>query len=187
MKYYIADTHFGHSNVLKFDNRPFSDVDEMDREMIYYWNETVREEDEVYIVGDFVYHNERPAEWYLSRLRGRKYLIVGNHDAKLLKDEKVMGYFEAVDKMMHVSDEGYQICVCHFPLAEWNGFYRGTLHIYGHIHNRQDEAWKFMRTRQGAYNAGCMLHGYRPVTLRELIGWADAMSAKERIPCEAGE
>ncbi len=169
MKYYIADTHFGHRNVLTFDNRPFSDVDEMDREMIRYWNGTVRAEDEVYIVGDFVYHNERPAEWYLSQLRGRKYLIIGNHDTKLLKNEKAMGYFEAVDKMMHVSDEGHQICICHFPLAEWNGFYRGALHIYGHIHNRQDETWKFMRNRQGAYNAGCMLHGYRPVTLRELI------------------
>ncbi len=90
MKYYIADTHFGHENVLAFDNRPFSDVEEMDREMIHIWNRTVGAEDEVYIVGDFAYHNKRPAEWYLARLHGRKYLVIGNHDNKLLNNENAM-------------------------------------------------------------------------------------------------
>lgn len=168
MKYYIADIHFGHKNVLTFDNRPFANVDEMDREMIRLWNMTIGAQDEVYIVGDFACRNERPAEWYLSQLQGHKYLVIGNHDGNLLRNEKAMGYFEAADKMMHVSDEGHQICICHFPLAEWNGFYRGSIHIYGHIHNRQDEAWEFMKTRSNAYNAGCMLHGYKPVTLKEL-------------------
>ncbi|MCM1101702.1 MAG: hydrolase [Acetatifactor muris] len=169
MKYYIADTHFGHGNVLAFDNRPFSNVEEMDRKMIDIWNKTVGEEDEVYIVGDFAYRNEHPEEWYLSRLHGRKYLVIGNHDTKLLNNENAMRYFAGVDKMMHVSDGEHQICVCHFPLAEWNGFHRGTMHIHGHIHNRHDATWEFMKTRERAYNAGCMLHGYRPVTLKELI------------------
>ncbi len=86
-----------------------------------------------------------------------------------------MGYFEAVDKMMHVSDDGRQICICHFPLAEWNGFYKRALHIYGHIHNKKDDTWEFMKTRMRAYNAGCMLHDYMPVKLRELINSSSAL------------
>ena len=169
MRYYIGDIHFGHKKVLDFDSRPFKDVEEMDREIIWRWNHTVGAEDEVYIVGDFAYRNERPAEWYLAQLQGHKYLIIGNHDGNLLKNEKAMSYIEGVDKMMFVADEGRKVCICHFPLAEWNGFYKGALHVYGHSHNRQDTTWEIMKSRDRAYNAGCMLHDYRPVTLSELI------------------
>lgn len=169
MNFYIGDTHFGHKSALVFDERPFADVQEMDRTMIQLWNRRVQKADHVYIVGDFAYRSELPEEWYLERLNGRKHLIIGNHDKRLLKNEKAMGYFEEVDKMLHVSDSGHQICVCHFPLAEWNGFYKGSHHIYAHIHNKMDETYAFMKTRQRAYNAGCMLHNYMPVTLGELM------------------
>lgn len=182
MNFYIADTHFGHSSVLTFDDRPFADVQEMDRVMIQLWNRRVQKNDHVYIAGDFAYRSERPEEWYLERLNGRKSLIIGNHDKRLLKNEKAMGYFEEVDKMMHVSDSGCQICICHFPLAEWNGFYKGSHHIYGHIHNRRDDTYAFMKTRERAYNAGCMLYNYAPATLRELMQYreyADAEGEKD--------
>lgn len=173
MNYYIGDTHFGHKSVITFDNRPFKNVEEMDRVIIQRWNSRVQKKDNIYIVGDFAFRSEHPEEWYLEQLKGRKYLIIGNHDNKLLKNEKAMGYFEDVDKMMHVADNGHQICICHFPLAEWNGFYKGSYHIYGHIHNSRQDTWEFMKTRQRAYNAGCMFHNYAPVTFRELMETAD--------------
>lgn len=165
---YTADLHFGHANVIAFDNRPFADVESMDKALIDCWNRRVSKEDHVYIIGDFAYHNEKKEEWYLSRLKGHKHLVVGNHDKRLLSNDTAMGYFESVDKMMHVTDNGVQICLCHFPLAEWNGYYKGHTHIYGHIHNKKDTTWEFMQTRENAYNAGCMLHGYKPVSLQEL-------------------
>lgn len=168
MFYYTADLHFGHENVIGFDGRPFADVENMDETLIYLWNQRVRNEDHVYIVGDFAYRNEKSEEWYLKQLNGHKHLIIGNHDGKLLKNSCAMSYFESVDKMMHVSDNGTQICLCHFPLAEWNGYYKGHTHIYGHIHNKKEAVWEFMQTRKNAYNAGCMLHGYAPVRLDEL-------------------
>lgn len=58
MNYYIADTHFGHENVILLDSRPFVTVDEMDREMIERWNEKVQDADDVYILGDFCYMQE---------------------------------------------------------------------------------------------------------------------------------
>lgn len=83
VKLYIADLHFGHQSVINFDNRPFDNVKEMDRVLIDSWNRRVTKEDQVYIVGDFAYRNEKTFSWYLKRLAGEKHLIVGNHDKKL--------------------------------------------------------------------------------------------------------
>lgn len=169
MNLYISDLHFGHSNVITFDHRPFCDVDEMDRVMIKCWNTRVSPDDNVYIIGDLAYRNTKPAEWYLRQLRGHKHLVRGNHDGETLANETAMSYFETVDKMMHVMDNGKQICLCHFPLAEWNGYHKGHWHIYGHIHNRRDETYEFMRTKERALNAAACLNNYTPVSLNELI------------------
>lgn len=63
MNLYISDLHFGHKNVIQFDHRPFSDVEEMDRMLIQAWNTRVYEDDHVYILGDFCYRNEREEQW----------------------------------------------------------------------------------------------------------------------------
>ena len=55
MNYYTSDLHLGHKNVIKFDNRPYSDVDEMDDCLIKNWNNKVTDNDDVYIVGDFAF------------------------------------------------------------------------------------------------------------------------------------
>ena len=90
-----------HENVIRFDHRPFDSVEEMDKALIALWNRKVNSEDLVYVVGDFAYRNEKPFDWYLRQLKGKKYLIVGNHDGKLWKDSIAMSYFEGVDKMCH--------------------------------------------------------------------------------------
>jgi calcineurin-like phosphoesterase family protein len=169
MNLYISDLHFGHKNVIQFDHRPFSDVEEMDRALIALWNGRVAPDDDVYIVGDFAFHNEKPEEWYLEQLKGRKHLVIGNHDNRLLKNEKAMSYFEMVDKMMHVVDMGNQICLCHFPIADWNGMYRGSWHIYGHIHSSTTEVYQYMKTREKALNAGCVINNYTPASFQELV------------------
>lgn len=168
-KYYISDCHFGHENVIQFDKRPFSSVEEMDLIMIKNWKERVKKEDEVYIIGDFCYRSEKGPIWYLKRLPGKKYLIIGNHDAKTLKYPGAVDYFEDVDKMMHVNDEGRQVCLCHFPIAEWNAYHRESYHIYGHIHNRLSDTCLIMRNRRNAYNAAACINSYTPSTLEEII------------------
>lgn len=169
MKYYIGDLHFGHANVIGFDNRPFSDVDEMDRVLIENWNSRITKNDQVYILGDVAFHNEKPYSWYLSQLKGQKHLIVGNHDGKLLKDSEALGYFVSVDHYLELADEGKRIILCHYPIAEWNGFYRESYHIYGHIHNNTTGVYQYMKQFDRALNAGCMINGYMPVTFVELI------------------
>lgn len=86
--FYISDTHFGHKNCIKFDNRPFETVEEMDQTLIDNWNKKVSDEDTVYIIGDFIYRSGNTFEWYLKQLKGKKILVSGNHDWQLLEDEK---------------------------------------------------------------------------------------------------
>ena len=166
---YTSDLHFGHENVIRFDNRPFRSASEMDHTLIHLWNSRVQKDDTVYILGDFAYRNARPAEWYLQQLQGKKHLLIGNHDQHLLDNSAAVSYFESIEKMRHVTDGQKHICLCHFPICEWNGYRKGHLHIYGHIHNRKDDTFQIMRSRTGALNAGCMINHYMPVTLNELI------------------
>ena len=120
VNFYISDLHFGHRNEIGFDHRPFMDRDEMDHCLIKLWNGRVQDDDNVYIVGDLCYRNDHPAEWYLRQLRGHKFLILGNHDHPILENPKALHYLEGVEKMMRIQDDDQKICLCHFPIAEWN-------------------------------------------------------------------
>ncbi len=166
---YTSDLHFGHKNVIRFDHRPFLDIDEMDHVLIELWNGRVQPDDTVYIVGDICYRNNRPVEWYLRQLKGHKILILGNHDTPILKNNAALSYLEGVEKMAHIKDGDKQICLCHFPIAEWNSFHHGSWHIYGHIHNRRDASYKYMKTLDHALNAGCMINNYTPASFNELV------------------
>jgi len=171
---YISDTHFGHYNAINFDHRPFADADEMDRCLIELWNSRVFRDDNVYILGDFAYRNEREPAWYLTRLKGHKHFVIGNHDKALLSDAKAMSYFESVDSIKTLTDslkgETARVVLCHYPIVSWEGKNHGAWHIYGHIHrNEDDEALKVMARMDRALNAGCMINNYTPCGLSELI------------------
>ena len=166
---YTSDLHFGHSNVIRFDHRPFADRDEMDHVLIELWNGRVQPDDTVYIVGDLCYRSEHSADWYLRQLRGHKFLVLGNHDLPILGDPKALHYLEGVDNMMNIKDGENEIILCHFPIAEWNGYFHGSYHIYGHIHNRKGEAYEVMKKMDHALNAGCMINNYMPVSFKELV------------------
>ena len=136
MNLYISDLHFGHKNVIKFDDRPFDNVDENDEALICLWNDKVKTEDHIYIVGDFCYRNGRPEQWYLKQLNGHKHQILGNHDIKIQSNEVAMSYFESVDYIKIIKDEEKDIVLCHFPLASWSMEHHGSWHIYGHVHGK---------------------------------------------------
>ena len=172
MNYYVSDLHFGHANVIKFDNRPFETVEEMDRVMIENWNARVSDEDHVYIVGDLIFRSGNAPEWYLKQLKGHKHLVVGNHDHKWLKgmmEEKREKFFDDIQQMMFIMDQGNEIHLCHFPIAEWAKFHGGAYHIYGHIHNRTDDAYQFLKQYDHALNAAVSINHYMPVTFQELV------------------
>lgn len=169
MNYYIADTHFGHDNIRRLSNRPFKTIEEMDRTIIDNWNSRVSDNDDVYILGDFSYKSEDPIS-YLKQLNGRKYLIIGNHDSKLLKNPACKKYFVDISDIKMVNDNGTQIVCCHYPMVEWNGYYRNVIHFYGHIHNNFDnETNQYISKVKNAYNVGVDIIGFMPRTLKEIL------------------
>ena len=170
--HYIADTHFGHENIIRFCDRPFSDVDEMNRRLVEAWNARVSDDDDVYVIGDFAFKSAEHVGSILDRLSGRKHLCVGNHDIKWMKTLDVDDYFVEVGHALYtVDDARRRIWMCHYPCMDWPGAkYESSYHVFGHIHNNVcDEFWPLLRTYTHALNVGVEINGFMPVTLEELI------------------
>ncbi len=167
MDYFIADSHFGHANIIRLCSRPFSDVDQMDGEMIRLWNARVRTEDTVWILGDLFFRHPDPVA-VLNRLEGRKHLILGNHDSSWTGDVPLEEYFDEVTLMREISVGGQELTLCHYPLLTWNQPMRSCM-IHGHIHgNTNADYWPLICARSNMLNAGVEINGYQPVTLEEL-------------------
>ena len=192
MNYYISDLHLNHKNVTaegrNFDNRPFQTIKEMHEVIKNNWNSRVTNADTVYLLGDIIWKLTDEMIGLFSQLKGKKVLIVGNHDQfndiryKQLFTE-ICSYKEAPD---NVNGINRMVVLSHFPILMWNGQHRCWVHLYGHVHNSQDEgiyqdALKrlnyFYQDRDKenykpfyAYNVGCMMDymNYFPRTLTEI-------------------
>lgn len=164
-KFFISDTHFCHSNIIKFCDRPFNSADEMDETMIENWNRVVKPQDNVYHLGDVAMgmgHTERPMEHILRRLNGHKRLIVGNHDK--LKSPTLHRYFEKIDLWKGFHAEGFT-CV-HIPL-QIAQLRDGNVCVHGHIHTNI--------LADPSYINVCVEHtNYTPLSMDEL---------KDKIKC----
>lgn len=117
MKFFISDTHFGHANAIKFDNRPFNSVEEMDECMIKLWNETVKPNDEVYHLGDVAFHTAERAEKIIKRLNGHKHLIFGNHDKVVRNSRTIRDLFASTREYHEVREKELRFCLFHYPIA----------------------------------------------------------------------
>jgi len=135
MEYFTSDHHFGHENIIKLCNRPFANHHEMDRHMIDKWNEVVTADDTVYHLGDFGYKASASyLKGIIEQLNGTIIFIRGNHDKKTMKAFNLIDKFIEVYDMLEVTVDGQHIYLCHYPTIEWPGFYRGSWHLFGHVH-----------------------------------------------------
>lgn len=169
MKYYTSDLHFGHSNIIKYEDRPFENVSEMNEYLIQKWNNKVSKNDEVYILGDFGFLNGEQANEILQRLNGRKYLIIGNHDYSFLKDKKFNeNNFEWTKRYECIKDGKDIVCMFHFPIYVWDRQHYGSYHLYGHIHSDRGERHPLVKDMERAFNVGTDVCDFEPKTLEEL-------------------
>lgn len=130
----VSDTHFGHDNIIKYCNRPFSNIHEMNQCMVDNWNSTVQDGDIVYHLGD-VYMSTREFNgndaWYLmSRLKGRKRLVLGNHDEA--KDAVLLKHFQKIVAWRHFKEFG--LLLTHVPVHPGTLNEKTSVNVHGHIH-----------------------------------------------------
>ncbi len=102
--FFTSDLHFGHANIIKYANRPFSSVREMDSELINRWNAKVTNSDVVWILGDFAFLNEDALVDVASWLDGEKHVIWGNHD-KVFRSRKVRDELAKYNYVFHTGLE----------------------------------------------------------------------------------
>lgn len=154
MKNFVtSDLHFGHKNIIKYENRPFQNIEEMDMTIIDIWNNTVSKEDTVYILGDFSWYKGEKTNLILKQLKGNKILIKGNHDKNFLKDIKFdKSLFQEICDYKEIKINKTKIIMCHYPIIDWNGKNNGSIHLYGHVHTKANKDTEYMKTLEKEYN-----------------------------------
>lgn len=187
-KFYIADWHYGHKNVLAFDNRPFKSIEEMNEALINNWNSVVSDGDLVYILGDMFWIKSNEAAGIMDKLNGQKILIKGNHDR--FHDSRFVNKFAKITEYLEVEDGENKIVLCHYPIPCYKNHFYGWYHFYGHVHNsfesnmmeHQRYLMEELYTRQcNMINVGAMMPwiNYTPRTFYEITKAYDALRKRE--------
>jgi calcineurin-like phosphoesterase family protein len=173
------------------DCRGFDGLEEMNEYMIKQWNNKVRKNDEVVVLGDLALSDGESVNKLLSRLNGKIFLIEGNHDKRYLKDKRFnRKRFIWIKDYAEMSDDGTKVILCHYPIPFYNGQYRTksnsepkTYMLYGHVHDTEDQKLmeKFIditrdtvkkdgsKIPSNMINCFCMYSDYVPLTLKEWI------------------
>lgn len=134
-RFLIADLHFGHENIIKYESRPFADVEEMNKRLIEFWNSTVNKEDLVYVLGDFTLSRRMNVIKNLTGLlNGRKVLIMGNHDTRKPKDYVEAGFEVATKKPMMVEPG---VILMHEPFVDSSFIAPNYIYFFGHVHTNK--------------------------------------------------
>ena len=182
--FFTSDLHFGHGNAIKFDDRPFESVEEMNAELIKRWNNKVSKGDLVYVLGDMIWktHDGKAAD-IIRQLNGQIILIKGNHD-RFLHDSAtkklLAGIKDYDDICVTLNDGTKRRCILsHFFMPFYNGHRYNAIHLHGHSHTSEEhkielEIAKSLNDRgfkNEIYNVGCMHWNYEPVTLDEILGY----------------
>jgi calcineurin-like phosphoesterase family protein len=175
--FFTSDTHFNHGNCIKYDNRPFKDVNEMNETIITNWNKRVPKDGYVFHNGDIGMPSLKQLVDILYRLNGKIFLIKGNHDKKLVVDnpssqdkilirnrfEWVKDYYELWVQDNDLESKKQLFCMMHYPMACWNmSHYGQSVMIHGHSHGKYKGQGKILDT-------GVNSHNYTPISYKEVM------------------
>ena len=190
MRYYISDLHFYHDALNHvMDERGFRDEQDMNEFMIHQWNSRVRKNDEVVVLGDLSMEKWDKTKEVLDQLKGKIYLIQGNHD-RFIKDKDFdASRFIWVRSYAEMHDNGRKIILSHYPVLCYNGQNRLSKHgnpktymLHGHVHDTLDQRLleQFQQITRNTMrgdapipcnllNCFCMYSQYVPLGLDEWI------------------
>jgi len=169
--YFTSDLHLNHTNIIKYCNRPFKTIEEMDTTLINNWNEIVKPKDSIYILGDFTFNNIEYINHTLNILNGKKYLIKGNHDAFLKNKKLDLSQFEWIKDYYTLKTqykgEKIKLILSHFPFYTWDSKHYGSYHLYGHVHNSTTNLHTIIGNN--SYNVGVDVNDFKPISLEQII------------------
>ena len=175
--WFTSDTHFGHRNILKFCNRPWDTVEEMDAALIENWNRVVKPEDIVFHLGDFAFATNGRWKEIINSLNGHIYLIVGNHDELRYPGHQTFDLFEGVASQLLLDIDGRYVYLNHYPFLCYGGVYRGpnyaVIQLYGHVHsnpnNENKDTSRLDMTFPYQYDVGVDNNNYYPVSWDQIL------------------
>ena len=192
MRYYISDLHFYHDALNRvMDCRGFRDEQDLNEYMITQWNRKVRKNDEVVVLGDLSMEKWEKTKQVVDRLKGKIYLIQGNHD-RFVKDKDFDdSRFVWVRSYAEMHDNGRKVILSHYPVMCYNGQNRLSKHgnpktymLHGHVHDTLDQRLleQFQEITRNTMrgdapipcnllNCFCMYSDYQPLGLDEWIAY----------------
>jgi len=160
--FFASDYHLSHNNVIKYDNRPFVDVSEMNETIINNHNSVVKQDDNFYFLGDFSFGSLASAELYLQRLNGNKFFIKGNHDKRdIIKLYQKYGIYLGGLEEIKINET--KIVLSHYAMRVWDKSHHGSYHLYGHSHGSlENKPWG------KSMDVGIMLNNYFPFSFEQI-------------------
>jgi calcineurin-like phosphoesterase family protein len=131
----------------------------MDEIIINNWNKRVKDTDTIYMLGDFVFARRDPRlpAWYLKKLRGKKYLLKGNHDRR----ETFRAGWDGVYNELDIIIDNQRLFLTHYYVWNWYEEHPNSWHLYGHVHGRR-------APKYGAIDVGVDAFNFKPVSWEEI-------------------
>lgn len=179
--FFISDTHWGHKNIIKYSNRPFKSVEEMNHTLIANWNKVVGPKDEVWHLGDFAFMKYEDLKNVVRQLNGIKRLILGNHDKTIILNRDNFlksGLFASIQNYAEVHTERQMIVLFHYGMRTWNKAHHSSIHLYGHSHGGLPP---FGRSVDVGVDCKEITPEYRPVSIDEVFHY---MKDKVYVPVD---
>jgi calcineurin-like phosphoesterase family protein len=157
MIWFTSDYHLCHTNIIKYDNRPFESADQMYRAIVTNHNALVTPTDTVYFLGDFCW-DPRFVKQALEALNGRFIMVWGNHDRKI---RKFGDLFAECHELLQIKYNDQDITLCHYPMRSWNKSHHGAWHLHGHCHGHLPKYGK-------SFDVCTALWDYKPLSFNQV-------------------
>jgi calcineurin-like phosphoesterase family protein len=189
MDYLTSDTHYSHFNIIRYTNRPFLTVKEMDEQLLENTNKLVKENDRLFHLGDFAKQN---APYYRDKIKCKNvFLIRGNHDRlKLWEEHLFSGVADLKEVKTDINGEIKGIVLCHYAMRVYNKSHHGSYHAFGHSHSTLPDDPNTLSMDVGVDNIAKLLspdgairrkEDYRPISVVE---FAEFMKLKTWKPID---
>lgn len=158
--WFTSDTHYHHKNIVRGTTswigegeihgisrtRDFDTLEEHDEVLISNFNNLIKENDEVWHLGDWSFGGHEQIKIFRDRLKCKNInLIFGNHDQhiepidspyrKLFNSvQYVKEFYLKIDCTLSNKYGKLGIFLSHYSHQVWNGSHHGNIHLFGHSH-----------------------------------------------------